>query len=72
MSNWGVPAQAQQYFHQIMLGAVVLSAISFLFFCHPERSRRAFFKKQKRMPLPSLTQPTTDNLQPTTYNLQPT
>jgi hypothetical protein len=52
----GVSAQTSYGLLEIISRAAVLSAISFLFFCHPERSRRAFFKKQKRMPLPSLTQ----------------
>jgi hypothetical protein len=52
----GVPAQQLQSFNSTRFGAVLLSALSFLFFCHPERSRKAFLQKQKRMPLPSLTQ----------------
>ena len=56
MSNiLGVPAQEQHSANQIMSGAVVLSAVSFLFFCNPERrtcrrtdSRSAFTQKTKK------------------------
>jgi hypothetical protein len=77
MFNLGVPAQQIQSLQQTNFSAVLLFALSFLFFCHPERSRRAFTQKTKK-DAAAIThatynpQRTTYNLQPITCNRQPT
>ena len=48
MFKLGVPAQAQLGLYQKMSGAVVLSAVSFLFFCQAVCCRRAFTQKTKK------------------------
>jgi hypothetical protein len=69
MFNLGVPAQSQQGLNQIILGAVVLYALSFLFFCHPKQSLSVFALITKK-DAAAITH-ATYNLQLTTRNLQP-